>query len=53
MLLAIQYFVRRMKVEEAVCDLRLTEFALAYGSVWALVVAMLPLGYRPFIYFQF
>jgi len=33
--------------------LQLPSFAFAYGVIWALAIALLPLGYRPFVYFQF
>jgi hypothetical protein len=42
-----------MQFEAHMCSLRLNYFALAYGGTWALALSMLPLGYRPFIYFQF
>jgi alginate O-acetyltransferase complex protein AlgI len=47
-LLAGQFLMRR-----AFCRMTLPRFALVYGMVWAFALAMLPLGYRPFIYFQF
>jgi len=31
----------------------LPHFAMIYGGIWAFAISMLPLGYRPFIYFQF
>ncbi len=52
-LLLGQLMMRRMQFEAHVCSLRLNYFALAYGGTWALALSMLPLGYRPFIYFQF
>lgn len=52
-LLASQYLMRKTKFQERVCSLDLQGFSFAYGCAWALALAMLPLGYRPFIYFQF
>src|SRR3954469_25812953 len=52
-LLVIEYLVRRVQLQTRVCGLRLPAFALAYGACWALAIALLPLGYKPFIYFQF
>ena len=52
-LLALQAAMRRGDVAERISTLRLQRFAMVYGVGWALVVSMLPLGYRPFIYFQF
>ena len=45
--------MRRLNFEAAITRLSLPRFALVYGMVWAFAIAMLPLGYRPFIYFQF
>ena len=52
-LLACQWLMRRAQFEARVCSMRLEYFALAYGGIWALALSLLPLGYRPFIYFQF
>lgn len=52
-LLVIEYLMRRGQLQTHVCRLRLPAFAFAYGACWALAVALLPLGYKPFIYFQF
>jgi alginate O-acetyltransferase complex protein AlgI len=52
-LLACQYFMRHSDVQSRVCNLSLPRFGFVYGSTWAFALAMLPLGYRPFIYFQF
>ena len=52
-LLLGQALMRRLNFEAAITRLSLPKFALVYGMVWALAIAMLPLGYRPFIYFQF
>jgi len=45
--------MRRAEIGERVCCLSLGRFALVYGVVWAAAISTLPLGYRPFIYFQF
>lgn len=52
-LLLLQLLMRRYRVAERVGALRLEAFSAVYGAVWAVAMAMLPLGYRPFIYFQF
>jgi alginate O-acetyltransferase complex protein AlgI len=52
-LLIGQLLMRRYRWGEHISGLPLTRFALVYGAAWALAIAMLPLGYRPFIYFQF
>jgi alginate O-acetyltransferase complex protein AlgI len=52
-LLFVQWLMRRFSVEARFCALPLTRFAFCYGCGWALALSMLPLGYRPFIYFQF
>jgi alginate O-acetyltransferase complex protein AlgI len=52
-LLLLEYLSRRIKLHDLVCDLVLPRFAFTYGCVWAIAIAMLPFGYRPFIYFQF
>lgn len=52
-LLLIEWWMRRRQFAERVCGLSLPRFAFAYGAAWAFAVAMLPLGYRAFIYFQF
>ncbi len=52
-LLVLQYLMRRIQLQPRVCSLALPAFAFGYGAVWALAIACLPLGYRPFIYFQF
>jgi len=52
-LLLCQLMMRRMSFGERVCSLSLPRFALLYGGAWALALSLLPLGYRPFIYFQF
>jgi alginate O-acetyltransferase complex protein AlgI len=52
-LLLGQLWMRRSDFGPRVCNLSLPRFAFAYGATWAFALAMLPLGYRPFIYFQF
>ena len=52
-LLCAQAMMRRLRVDDRICALSLNRFALAYGAAWALVLSLLPLGYRPFLYFQF
>lgn len=52
-LLLIEYTMRRVRLHDLVCDLRLPWFGFAYGIIWAVALSMLPFGYRPFIYFQF
>jgi alginate O-acetyltransferase complex protein AlgI len=52
-LLLGQWAMRRFKFEAYTCSLALPRFAFLYGTVWAFALSMLPLGYRPFIYFQF
>lgn len=52
-LLVAQFIMRRVNFGGAVCSLALPRFAVVYGIVWAFALSMLPLGYRPFIYFQF
>ena len=52
-LLLGQYLMRRGNFESHITRLTLPRFALVYGMIWAFALSMLPLGYRPFIYFQF
>jgi len=52
-LLLGQLAMRRARVEERAVELSLRWYGLAYGAAWAFAIALLPLGYRPFIYFQF
>ena len=52
-LLLGQWAMRRTQIGERISGLRLEQFCLLYGCVWAMALAFLPLGYRPFIYFQF
>ncbi len=48
-----QWLMRRSRFEQHSLALPLPVFAFCYGAVWAFALSMLPLGYRPFIYFQF
>ena len=52
-LLLCELAMRKWSFGPRTCALSLPKFAFAYGAVWAVALAMLPLGYRPFIYFQF
>jgi alginate O-acetyltransferase complex protein AlgI len=53
MLLAGQYVLRQCDVFYKVAKLNLVAYALVLGGLGAFIVAMLPFGYKPFIYFQF
>jgi alginate O-acetyltransferase complex protein AlgI len=52
-LLLGQLVMRRTGIGERFAAAPLGIFAAIYGAVWAFAMAMAPLGYRPFIYFQF
>ena len=52
-LLLLELGMRRSNFGPRFSRLPLPRFAFAYGAAWAFALAMLPLGYRPFIYFQF
>jgi alginate O-acetyltransferase complex protein AlgI len=52
-LLLGQALMRRTRIGERFAAAPLTLFAPIYGAIWAIAMAMAPLGYRPFIYFQF
>ena len=52
-LLLGQYVLRRYDVFYKVARLNLPAYSLVLGGLSAFIVAMLPFGYRPFIYFQF
>ena len=52
-LLLQQLMMRHSNFGPWMCNLSLPRFALVYGAAWAFAVALLPLGYHPFIYFQF
>lgn len=52
-LLLGQLLMRRMRFQERVLALPLPAFGLFYGVAVAVILSLLPLGYRPFIYFQF
>jgi alginate O-acetyltransferase complex protein AlgI len=52
-LLVGQFVMRRGSMKTRLCSCRLSYFSFIYGMLWGLTISMLPLGYRPFIYFQF
>lgn len=52
-LLAVQYLLRTFDVFNRIATLRLAFYSLILGAMTAVIVAMLPFGYKPFIYFQF
>jgi len=52
-LLSLQWVVRKSNVFWRISLLGPTGFAPAFGATVALTVALLPFGYKPFIYFQF
>ena len=52
-LLMLQWLSSRYRLLDQLEKLEPSAFSFAYGSLWALSIAMLPLGFRPFIYFQF
>jgi alginate O-acetyltransferase complex protein AlgI len=52
-LLGCQLLLRRYALFERWTALSLPAFSFVYGLGCAFAAAMLPLGYRPFIYFQF
>jgi len=52
-LLALQFIARQFGWADKISALGPVRFALAYGGAWALAIALVPLSYRPFIYFQF
>jgi alginate O-acetyltransferase complex protein AlgI len=52
-LLALQYVLRRFDVYYRVAHLNLPLYSLTLGAFGAVIVALLPFGYKPFIYFQF
>ncbi|QEE30789.1 MBOAT family protein [Terriglobus albidus] len=52
-LLLGQLLMRRIDLQHHLCAATLPRFAAAYGAIWAIAISLLPLGYRPFIYFQF
>ncbi len=53
MLLVGQYVLRQCDVFYKIAKLNLVAYALVLGGLGAFIVAMLPFGYKPFIYFQF
>ena len=52
-LLGLQWALQATLAAEKTCRLPRLSFAMAYGALWAVALSLLPLGYRPFIYFQF
>ncbi len=52
-LLVVQLLMRKWALVKSLAQAPWTSFALSYGCLWAITLALLPLGYRPFIYFQF
>ena len=53
LLLVGQLLMRRLSFQDRSLGLSMPKFAFAYGMTWAIALSMMPLGYRPFIYFQF
>ncbi|MEL7129820.1 MAG: MBOAT family O-acyltransferase [Pseudomonadota bacterium] len=49
----IHWLSNRMNAGDVLERLAPNTFALSYGAMAALALAFVPLGYRPFIYFQF
>ena len=47
---ALAYY---LKPDQLLTRLKPNSYAMAYGALTAVVLAFVPLGYRPFIYFQF
>ncbi len=52
-LLLFECTARRFACYDRLAVLGAWRFAMLYGAAWALALALLPLGNRPFIYFQF
>ncbi len=52
-LLLVQWAFSRLNLEALVRRSGPRTLSLGVGAVWALAIALLPLAYRPFIYFQF
>jgi alginate O-acetyltransferase complex protein AlgI len=52
-LLLGQALMRWTAMGDRFVGLGLGAFALVLGALWAFAMAMMPLGYRPFIYFRF
>ncbi|MEL7547836.1 MAG: MBOAT family O-acyltransferase [Pseudomonadota bacterium] len=52
-LMLIHWGTRQVDVAGAIERLSANKFALVYGASAALALSFVPLGYRPFIYFQF
>lgn len=51
--LFIEATARRLQLFGCADRIPLNFFVFSYGASWAIALALLPLGYRPFIYFQF
>jgi hypothetical protein len=52
-LFALHYVTHRGLVAEWWRQVRSRPFAVAYAAAWAVALALKPVGYVPFIYFQF
>lgn len=52
-LAGLHIFANKVKLGERIATLQPNSFAVATGALAALALAFVPLGYRPFIYFQF
>lgn len=52
-LLALQFFSRKAELPDRISGLSLNRYSALLGVGVAAAAALLPLGYRPFIYFQF
>lgn len=50
---ALHYASHKIGMLERLCTLPDLRFAIAAGTLAALVITLFPLGYRPFVYFQF
>ena len=49
----VHWFGHRIDANAQIAKWSVSRFALAYGAMAVLALAFVPLGYRPFIYFQF
>jgi alginate O-acetyltransferase complex protein AlgI len=52
-LLGLQFIFSKVDLSDFLGGLRLTRYAFAFGLAFSVILALLPLGARPFIYFQF
>jgi alginate O-acetyltransferase complex protein AlgI len=52
-LLVFEWAGKRTGAGEKFRNLRMIPFGLCYGACWAITLSLLPLGAKPFIYFQF